>query len=301
MGMTASAHKVLVRFAATQGALPPVDLQIDEVETFLNGLIEGVEELDGVEDELGLDLRNLTKLLAKYPHNDDIHHSGEDVLTHTKWVLEDIQKLVDDKDAQKRQMLSLVALLHDVGKAYTYEWRKDKSKHTFYGHAEVSVRIAEKLLAKLRKDNAQLYKRVLDLIRLHDVFMRLIDARKGASNLKYLNKFMREAVYLDGHLDDLVAFSKADGARARRIDETLEGVEGVLQDIKQVEKEQARKKQEQARQKKLSPKDEAAIRKLLEAQAPHVVELLPDLQAIRRALQKDKNFPLLQQIGRMFA
>lgn len=295
MSMEARAQRVVARFVSKQGGLPPVDLHVDDVEAYLQGLVDGIDDLDEAEKDLGIDLRNLTKLMAKYPHNDDIHHNGEDVLTHTKWVLEDVHKLVDSKDTQKRQLLTLVALLHDVGKAYTYE--VIDGKHTFRQHGQKSVQIAEKMLAKLRKDNAKLYQRAIDLIRLHDMFMQLINGRQhSGGSTKYLNKLMREAIYLDGHLDDLVTFSKADGGRARRLDDTLENVEKVLDDLKRVEKKRRDEAEARARRQQLDPETEEALRELLEAEAPDVVEHLPDLKAVNRALGQAKRYDVLKKV-----
>jgi putative nucleotidyltransferase with HDIG domain len=210
-------------------------------------------------------------------------------------VLEDIHKLVDSKDAQKRQLLTLVALLHDVGKAYTYE--VIDGKHTFRRHGQMSVQIAEKMLTKFRKENAQLYERAIDLIRLHDMFMQLINGRQQSSgDTKYLNKLLREAVYLDGHLDDLVTFSKADGGRARRLDDTLEGVEQVLADIKKVEQKRRDEAEAKARRTQLDPEAEGALRRLLETEAPDVVGYLPDLKAINRALGQAKRYDVLKKV-----
>jgi putative nucleotidyltransferase with HDIG domain len=291
----ARAQRVAARFMARRASLPPVDLQVDDVEAYLGGLVDGIEDLDSVEAELGFDLRNLTKLMAKYPHNDDIHHNGEDVLTHTKWVLEDLHKLVDVKEKQKRQLLTLVALLHDVGKAYTYE--VIEGKHTFRQHAKASVLIAEKMLAKLREENADLYQRVIDLIRLHNMFMQLINGRAQAGGgFKYLNKLMREAIYLNGHLDDLVTFSKADGARARRMDDTLEQIEEVLADLKRAEQQKCEEAEARERRQNLSPAVEAELRALFEVEAPDAVALLPNLKAVNRTLGQAKRYDLLKKI-----
>lgn len=275
-----------------------VELQADKVEEYLQGLVDGIDNLEEVEEELGLDIRNMVKLLDQYPHNDDIHHHGESILEHIREVLEDVQTVTEGKDKQQRQLLGLVALLHDLGKAYTYELRDvgGKKKHTFYKHAEISVKLAEAMLRQLRENNVDLYKRVLDLIRLHDIFMRLMDAQRGSKDLKYLNKFMRESVYLDDHLDDLVTFSKADSFRAKRFQDTLNGVEAILEDIRKVEQQQKEEEEARARRQALPPDVEADLRILLEAEAPDVAPLLPDLKEVNRALGRKKMYPLLRQV-----
>lgn len=241
-----------------------------KVEVYVQGLVDSIDDLEGAEKELGIDLRNMVKLLDEFPHNDDIHHNGETTLEHMRWVVEDLDALTKGWDAERRQLLNLAALLHDLGKAYTYELRD--GKHTFHQHAKVSVKIAEKMLAKLRKDNAKLYQRVLDLVRLHDVFMQLINARaEGGGNRKYLNRLMREAIYTEGHLDDLITLSKADGNRAKRMGETLEGIEAILADLKIVEDERHRELEERKRRATPLPEVVEAVRAILEKHVPELV------------------------------
>lgn len=296
-----TAQKVALRYVAgARGAeaLLIDDLDPEKVEVYIQGLVDSIDDLDDVEKELGLDIRNIVKLLDEHPHNDDIHHSGETTLEHMKWVLEDVQELGKDKDDQTRQLLGLAALLHDLGKAYTYQ--RIDGKHTFRQHAELSVKIAEKMLAKLRKQNDKLYSRIIEVVRDHDAFMRLIDAqRAGAGSRRYLNKFMRGALYMSGHLDDLIAFSKADGARAERAQDTLDGIEAVLADLKIVEEE---RRQDAERAKRIAepPADVIqSVQAILESDAPELVSLLPDLKAVKRELGKARRYDVLKQIGRL--
>jgi len=269
-----------------------VELQADKVEQHLQSLVNGIENLEAVEADLGLDLRNMVELLGRYPHNDDIHHHGESVLEHIREVVQDVTEVTET--GPQRHLLGLVALLHDLGKAYTYEWID--GKHTFRKHAEVSVKIAEAMLGELRRDDPEMYQHVLDLVRLHDAFMRLLEARKGTANLRYLNKFMREAIYTNGKLDDLLTFAKADSFRAQRFQESLAGAQGVLQDIREVEK---RRKDEEALKRRceaLPPDTVAALRALLEVEAPDAADLLPDLKAVNKALGSQKLYSVLRQV-----
>jgi len=295
------AHRVARRYvAAARGAgeLLLDDLDPAKVEVYVQGLVDSIDDLDGAEKELGLDLRNMVKLLDEHPHNDDVHHSGETTLEHMRWVLEDVRELSQDKDEQTRQLLGLVALLHDLGKAYTYQLID--GKHTFRKHAELSVKIAEKMLAQLRKQNAKLYSRIIEVVKDHDAFMRLIDAqRAGDGNRRYLNKFMRGALYTSGHLDDLVTFSKADGARAKRMQDTLDGMEAVLADLKTVEKEQRQEAEKQRSRDKPPPEVVGAIRTILESDAPELVPLLPDVKRVNQELGKARRYNVLKRIQRL--
>ena len=294
------AKKVALRhIAAAKGAeqLLLEDLDPEKVEVYVQGLVDSLDDLEGVEKELGLDLRNLTQLLDKWPHNDDIHHSGETTLQHMKWVIEDLQQFTGGMDVERRRMLQLAALLHDLGKAYTYELIE--GKHTFRQHAKISVRIAEKMLAKLREKNAKFVQRILDLVRLHDSFMQLIDARESSTGTHYLNKLMREAIYTDGHLDDLVTLSKADGHRAERMQETLAGMDGVLADLREVDDRRRQEAEAMQRRRDVPPEVIQKVRAILERGAPELVHLLPDIKAVKGQLGKDKRYDLLKLIGQV--
>jgi putative nucleotidyltransferase with HDIG domain len=296
--MSTLAKRVAVRYAAKLHGVYRVlleDLDPDLIETYIQGLVDSIEDIDAAEAELGLDLRNMVQLLDEFPHNDDIHHNGETTLTHTRWVLEDLQEIAKDKDETQRHMLNLVALLHDLGKAYTHE--VIDGKHTFRQHAKVSVGIAKKMLAQLQKDDAQLYKRILTLVEHHDLFMNLVEARKSSSgNKRYINKLLRSAIYLGGQLDDLITFSKADGARAQRMQETLDGMLEVLDDLHPVESDRA----EEARQQQLRDRPPAetveAVRSILQEEAPELVSLLPNIRRVNQELGKARRYDVLKRI-----
>jgi poly(A) polymerase len=269
-----------------------IELQATKLEDLIQLLIDGIEDLDATEAALGLDIRNMVKLLDSYVHNDDIHHHGETILEHIREVLQDVTEVTEA--GPQRQLLGLIALLHDLGKAYTYELID--GKHTFRKHAETSVKLAEAMLGELRQDDPGMYQHVLDLVRLHDAFMRLHEARKGAANLRYLNKFMREALYTSGRVDDIVTFGKADSFRSKRYQDSLSSVEGILADIETTKRQREAEEALKRRREALPPDTVAALRTLLKAEAPDVVALLPDLKAINKALGGLKLYSVLRQV-----
>ena len=290
---------IILRVAARyHKAKTPVDIRTleitaDNVEQVLTDLTNDLDSVDEIEKSLGLDLQSLTHLMRQYPHNDDIHHNGEDVLQHTKWVLQDLAELTQGMDSERKTILTLSALLHDLGKAYTYAFID--GQHTFRKHALKSVQIAEALLAKHRESLGSLYPRILDLIRLHDTFMVLINAKAKASGFHYLNKIMRESIYLDGHLDDLLTLSKADSRRAKRYESSLADAELVLQDIAEVE----RKRQEESQAKER--RQQAVLDHLPEIQmilteVPEAVAALPNLSDVNAALGAAKRYDLLKKL-----
>jgi putative nucleotidyltransferase with HDIG domain len=277
--------------------LRELEITSENLEEVLQSLVSEVSDLDAVEKRLGLDFRNMTQLMRKYPHNIDLYHNGENVLTHIGWVMDDVAKLSATMDAEKRTLLKLTGLFHDLGKAYTYALNTEK-KHTFYGHATKSVEIAEVLLAKHKEALGSLYQRVLDFTRLHDVFLSLTHARANnpGGSPKYVSGLLQEAIYREGLLEDLLTFAKADSARARSHENTLKDIEGVLDDVKRYEALQAAVEAERVRKQQLTIERMPAIQKYLEVEAPDAAVLLPDLQAVRKLLGTTKRYNLIKGI-----
>lgn len=287
-----------------------IEITADNVEQVLETLLGSIDDIEGVEKATGLDLRNLVKLLREYPHNDDLFHNGESVLQHMRWVLEDLDEISKTKDAATRQLLRIVALFHDLGKAYTHSLKEDVSgelpgtgtKHTFYEHAAKSVAVAEALLAKQREQLGDLYQRILDLVRLHDAFLNLAHERKlQGGNLRYLRNFLQEAVVVDGHLDTLLTFAQADSARAKEESGSLASLRDVMEDLKRAEAKRREEAQAEERKRANWLAKQPEIRALLEAEAPEAVSALPDYSAVRRALGESKKYPLIKQIERMLS
>jgi len=278
--------------------LRTLDITNENLEEVLNTLISEVDDLDGVEKRLGLDLRNMTQLMRQYPHNDDLYHNGEDVLTHIGWVMDDVAKLSGNMAAEKRVLLKLTALCHDLGKAYTYAFDPEKKKNTFYDHATKSVEIAEALLAKHKDQLGKLYQQVLDFTRLHDVFYALAYERTKLpeGSTKYVRRLMDEAIYQDGLLHDLLTFAKADSFRARGHDEKLKETEAVLEDVKREERAAEEAIAAKARLRQVTLERMPQIKAYLEPEAPEAAAALPDLQAAKRILGTMKRYDLLKGI-----
>ena len=281
--------------------LRELDITSENLEEVLNDLVAGIADLDGVEKRLGVDLRNMTQLMRKYPHNDDLYHNGEDVLTHIGWVMDDVARLSAGMDAETRILLKLTGLCHDLGKTYTYAYNDEKKKHTFYDHAAKSVLIAEALLARHREALGGLYQRVLDFTRLHDVFLALAHERGTGGGLAYTRPLLKEAIYRDGLLADLLTFAKADSFRARSHQDKLHEIEGVLEDVKKYEQVQAAAEAEKARQRQNAVDRVPEIRAYLVTDAPDAASALPDLQAAKRLLGMAKRYDLLKGIEAIVA
>jgi putative nucleotidyltransferase with HDIG domain len=277
--------------------LRDIEITADRAEDVLQDLIDGIDDIEGVERKLGVDVRNMRQLMRSFRHDADEYHNGEDVLEHTKWVLQDVEKLTRDMDAERKLVIRLAALMHDMGKAYTFE--VIDGKHTFRSHTEKSIELAEVMLARHRKDLGTLYDRVIALVAKHDALMVLLNARAGAKGTKYLNKFMRESIYMGGHLDDLLTLAKADGNRAKVRERTLADIEGVLEDIAKVEREQAEATKAKERL------DREFTRRLPEIQVLLIAEGIPEgtkvktLSEINAILGKAKKYDLIKHIKAM--
>ena len=299
---TPLAHRVARKFRAATLDLKTLQITSENLEDILNDLIAGVEDIEKVEQELGLDLRNMTKIMQASPHNDDLHHNGEDVLTHIGWVLDDVAKLTANMSAEKQLLLKLTALCHDLGKPYTYKFNEEKQRHTFYDHATKSVQVAEALLARHKDALGELYQDVLDFTRLHDVFFALVHDRskQPAGSTRYVKNLLQESVYRKGLLNDLLTFAKADSARARSHAESIKDFEGVVSDTARAEQEAAAEAEraEAARVRLLAVTEQRMpeIRALLEIEAPEAAALLPDLSAVRRVLGQAKRYDIIKGI-----
>lgn len=310
--------RVAARFQRAAGAtvdLQTVQITADNAEDVLKALIDDVDNIEEAESRLKLDIRGMLKLLGSLSHNDDLYHNGETVLEHMKWVLEDLDKLSDGKDAATKQVITIAALMHDLGKAYTYEFKGDPGdpkakppkpatppKHTFYQHAVKSVEVAEVLLAKHRERLGDAYSQILDLVRLHDTFLNLAATRLTmGGNVKYLDNFMRESIYTQKRLDHLVTLAKADSNRSKAEAGTLQRIEDVLSDLEKNEALRAEAVARKAREQQNWLDKQPEIRAMLEAGgAAEAAAELPDLAKTMEALGRIKKQNLIPKLRALF-
>ena len=136
------------------------------MESFVNNFqelkakIEGILQGDNVADSIN---RNMEKLLILIPeiknmigfeHKHPHHHL--DVWQHTLQVIRNL----NTKDLE----LNMAALLHDIGKPFSYQ---DEEVRHFHGHPEVSFKMTQQILTRLGYDEAFI-NRVSYLVRTHD-------------------------------------------------------------------------------------------------------------------------------------
>lgn len=99
------------------------------------------------------EIKNMIGFEHKHPH----HHL--DVWRHTLEVL----KNLNSKDLE----LNMAALLHDIGKPFSYQ---DEEVRHFHGHPEISCKMAQQILTRLGYDE-EFIKRVSYLVKTHDTII----------------------------------------------------------------------------------------------------------------------------------
>lgn len=124
-----------------------------KIEESLTGKAESISE--NMESLLALipEIKNMIGFEHKHPH----HHL--DVWQHTLEVL----KNLNSKDLE----LNMAALLHDVGKPFSYQ---DEEVRHFHGHPEVSCKMTKQILTRLGYDK-EFIKRVSYLVETHDTII----------------------------------------------------------------------------------------------------------------------------------
>lgn len=138
-------------------------LQSDDVATSLeNNLDDILMLIPEIKEMIGFN--------HKHPH----HHL--DVWQHT---LEVIRQL-DTKDIE----LNMAALLHDIGKPFSYQ---DGEVRHFHGHPEVSYMMAKQILERLGY-NEDFIKNVTFLVRNHDT---IIDVNNLENNSEMIDKLLQ--------------------------------------------------------------------------------------------------------------
>ena len=159
----------------------------NRLETILKG--NNVAKLleDSIEDILMLipEIKNMIGFEHNHPH----HHL--DVWQHTLEVITQLD--TDDLE------LNMAALLHDIGKPFSYQ---DEEVRHFHGHPQVSYVMAKQILERLGY-NEVFIKRVCFLVRNHDT---IIDVNNPENNSEMIDKLL-QLQYADAkaHHPDKVA------------------------------------------------------------------------------------------------
>ena len=140
-----------------------------KVEKSLTG--NNVAELINENMEYLLTLIPEIKYMIGFEHKHPHHHL--DVWEHTVEVLRNL----NTNDLE----LNMAALLHDIGKPFSYQ---DEEVRHFHGHPEISCKIAQQILTRLGYDE-EFKKRVLYLIKTHDT---IIDTSNLDNDLEMIQR-----------------------------------------------------------------------------------------------------------------
>ena len=116
------------------------------------------------------EIKSMIGFEHKHPH----HHL--DVWQHTLEVL----KNLDTKDLE----LNIAALLHDIGKPFSYQ---DEEVRHFHGHAEISCKMTQQILKRLGYDE-EFIKRVSYLVETHDT---IIEPNSLDNNSEMIHKRLK--------------------------------------------------------------------------------------------------------------
>ena len=125
--------------------------------------------------------------------------------------------------------------------------------------------------------------------------------RKGTDSTTYLRRFLREALYREGHLDKLVTLAKADSARTKAEANALRRIEDVLGDIGKVEAGKTRVEETKARQRANWHARQDEIRAFLEREFPKAVASLPDQSRTYGVLADARRIDLIEALRRIVA
>lgn len=165
----------------------------------------------------------IPEILPMVGYNQENHHHSYDLWEHTVRALEGVPPESD---------LRLTMLLHDTGKP-SVRTTDERGEGHYIGHQAASARIAERVTADLRMDNAS-RERIVRLVEFHDIPLR---TASGATNLdrsfllRRLNRFGEKdlrALFLI-HCADRTAtgYSTADREQAR-LKERMDALDALL-------------------------------------------------------------------------
>ncbi len=168
----------------------------------ISGKIE--ENIDFIKQQIP-EIENMIGFDHRHPH----HHL--DVWKHTLEVV----KNINSQDLE----LKMAALLHDIGKPFSYQ---DEEVRHFHGHPEVSSQMSEDILRRLRY-NENFIRNVCYLVRTHDT---IIDLQNLDNSYKMVMKRL-ELQYAD-----------AKAHAPSKVGKRIEVLDGISQKLKRKSEEE---------------------------------------------------------------
>ena len=134
------------------------NVSAERIQAEFNGLIQGKsaskiltanagilsEAIPGIKPMIGFDQKNPNHIYDVWEHSANVTGNADEDLAH-----------------------KLAGVFHDAGKPSTFTFDEEKQVGRFFGHAQVSVEIADKALRDLKYPN-KIRERVLNIIEDHD-------------------------------------------------------------------------------------------------------------------------------------
>jgi len=121
------------------------------------------------------------------------HHFGETTAIHTRNVLKELDKIIENLDEKidetRRRKLRLAAALHDIAKPPTRD--VDKSGRTrFFGHPKQGTEIAIRVLEEIGETDTEI---IVKIVEMHmDILFKAQQLRKGLikKEQRAVNRFL---------------------------------------------------------------------------------------------------------------
>lgn len=166
------------------------NVSAERIQAEFNGLIQGKssskvltenaeilsEAIPGIKPMIGFDQQNKNHIYDVWEHSAHVTANSDDDLAH-----------------------KLAGVYHDAGKPATFTYDEEKQTGRFFGHAQVSMEIADKALRELKYPN-EVRERVINLIEDHD------------ENLSTKPNKIKVGIYEKGpeRYFDMLSFKRAD-------------------------------------------------------------------------------------------
>lgn len=279
-------------------------MRVETFEDQIEDLIEGIDLTSDKVKDLNFDFSNLIRELKEVKHSDDDYHIGESIMDHMKMDLQNVNDLTQGWDKKKRNILRLLAFLHDIAKPETFEMRGDKA--TFYGHPDRGYEVAKVILDQFTEETEELREYVAKLVKYHHHIYQLAHSKKqlkDPTQLSYLKKFIQEGA---GSLQDLALFAKADSMTPQGLEEVKESIKVITEDVKRYREQEKEEAEKERKMKELADtriRDERKVRQILESNSTlkdneiqKVLDLIPEVSDINRYLGQNKQYKAIKAL-----
>lgn len=194
------------------------NIAVERIFEELKGILKGKNAGTVLEEYCQIIFTVIPEIKEMKDFQQDNPHHIYDAYSHTVKAVESIED---------NEVLRLTMLLHDAGKPFVRTYDENGIGH-FYNHAEISAEIANKVLHRLKVDNATI-KKVVTLIKYHGSA-----PRQTKKSIKKLLSKIGEENYLD-----LIKVRKADieGQSQFKREEKLNALNKEIELFKEIKRD----------------------------------------------------------------